>query len=49
VGGYQIRHALAERNKSGDTAAVHFTPSSTASTALTDQLRQQVYSLGFVR
>lgn len=26
VGWYQVRNALAERNKSGDTAPVNFTP-----------------------
>ena len=49
VGWYQIRNALAERNKSGDTAPINFSAFELACTARTDQLRQQVYSLGFVR
>jgi hypothetical protein len=49
VGWYQIRNALAERNKSGDTVPIHFTPMETAYAALTDKLRPQVFSLGFLR
>lgn len=49
VGWYQIRNALAERNKSGDTAPINFTPFEAAYQALTDKLRPQVYSLGFLR
>ncbi|PVE41339.1 hypothetical protein H663_017830 [Limnohabitans planktonicus II-D5] len=49
VGWYQIRNALAERNKSGDTAPVNFTPFESAYQALTDKLRPQVFSLGFLR
>jgi hypothetical protein len=49
VGWYQIRNALAERNKSGDTAPVNFTPFEVAYQALTDKLRPQVFSLGFLR
>ncbi|MEY4254331.1 MAG: hypothetical protein RLZZ566_1801, partial [Pseudomonadota bacterium] len=49
VGWYQIRNALAERNKSGDTTPIHFTPMETAYAALTDKLRPQVFSLGFLR
>jgi hypothetical protein len=49
VGWYQIRNALAERNKSGDTAPVNFTPFEAAYQALTDKLRPQVFSLGFLR
>ncbi len=49
VGWYQIRNALAERNKSGDTAPVNFTPFELAYQALTDKLRPQVFSLGFLR
>ncbi len=49
VGWYQIRNALAERNKSGDTAPVNFTPFETAYEALTIKLRPQVFSLGFLR
>ena len=49
VGWYQIRNALAERNKNGDTAPVNFTPFEQAYQALTDKLRPQVFSLGFLR
>ena len=49
VGWYQIRNALAERNKSGDTAPVNFTPFEVAYQALTNKLRPQVFSLGFLR
>jgi len=49
VGWYQIRNALAERNKSGDTAPVNFTPLELAYEALTTKLRPQVFSLGFLR
>ncbi len=49
VGWYQIRNALAERNKSGDTAPIHFSPLEDAYAALTDKLRPQVFSLGFLR
>lgn len=49
VGWYQIRNALAERNKSGDTAPINFSPLEDAYAALTDKLRPQVYSLGFLR
>jgi hypothetical protein len=43
------RNALAERNKSGDTAPVNFTPFELAYQALTHKLRPQVFSLGFLR
>jgi hypothetical protein len=49
VGWYQIRNALAERNKSGDTVPVNFTPFETAYEALTAKLRPQVFILGFLR
>jgi hypothetical protein len=49
VGWYQIRNALAERNKSGDTAPVNFAPLEEAYQVLTDKLRPQVFSLGFLR
>jgi hypothetical protein len=49
VGWYQIRNALAERNKSGDTAPVNFKPFDVAYEALTNKLRPQVFSLGFLR
>ena len=49
VGWYQIRNALAERNKSGDTAPVNFITMEAAYAALTDKLRPMVFSLGFLR
>jgi hypothetical protein len=49
VGWYQIRNAQAERNKSGDTAPVNFKPFEVAYEALTQKLRPQVFSLGFLR
>lgn len=49
VGWYQIRNALKARNKSGDTAPVNFKPFEAAYQALTDKLRPQVFSLGFLR
>ena len=49
VGWYQIRNDLAERNKSGDTAPVNFTPFEVAYQTLTDKLRPLVFSLGFLR
>ena len=49
VGWYQIRNALAERNKSGDTAPINFSAFELAYATLTDKLRPQVYSLGFLR
>jgi hypothetical protein len=49
VGWYQVRNALAERNKSGDTAPVNFSPFEAAYQALTAKLRPQVFSLGFLR
>jgi hypothetical protein len=36
-------------HKSGDTAPVNFTPFESAHQALTDKLRPQVFSLGFLR
>lgn len=49
VGWYQIRNALGERNKSGDTAPINFTPFEIAYDVLTTKLRPQVFSLGFLR
>jgi hypothetical protein len=49
VGWYQIRNALTERNKSGDTAPVNFTPLEIAYEALTEKLRPQVFTLGFLK
>lgn len=49
VGWYQIRNALKARNASGDTAPVNFNPFEQAYQALTDKLKPQVFSLGFLR
>jgi hypothetical protein len=49
VGWYQIRNALKARNASGDIAPVNFGPFELAYQALTDKLRPEVYSLGFLR
>jgi hypothetical protein len=49
VGWYQIRKALAERNKSGDTAPVNFRRFETAYEVLTEKLRPQVFTLGFLK
>lgn len=46
---YQIRIALKARNASGDTAPVNFTPFEQAYQTLTDKLKPQVFSLGFLR
>lgn len=49
VGWYQIRNALAERNKSGDTTPVNFSPFEAAYEDLTEKLRPQVFNLGFLK
>jgi hypothetical protein len=49
VGWYQIRNALKARNASGDTAPVNFGPFEATYQALTDKLRPQVFTLGFLR
>ena len=49
VGWYQIRNTLAARNQSGDAAPVSFVPFEEAYETLTDKLRPQVFSLGFLR
>ena len=49
VGWYQIRNALAARNSSGDTAPVNFGLMESAYQVLSDKLRPQVFSLGFLR
>ncbi|MEQ1602831.1 MAG: hypothetical protein ABL885_13810, partial [Methylophilaceae bacterium] len=49
VGWYQIRNALKKRNESGDSAPVDFTPFESAYQNLSEKLRPQVYSLGFLR
>ena len=46
---FQVRTALARRNASGDTAPVNFGPFEAAYQALTDKLRPQVFTLGFLR
>jgi hypothetical protein len=49
VGWYQIRNALAARNASGDSAPVNFGPFEQAYQLLSDKLRPQVFTLGFLR
>jgi len=49
VGWYQIRNALKARNASGDTTPVNFGPFESAYQTLTDKLRPQVFTLGFLR
>ncbi len=49
VGWYQIRNALAERNKSDDAAPVSLAPLEDSYQVLTEKLRLQVFSLGFLR
>ena len=49
VGWYQIRNALKKRNESGDTVPVSFAAFESAYESLTDKLRPQVFSLGFLR
>ena len=49
VGWYQVRNALKARNASGDTAPVNFGPFEAVYQVLTDKLRPQVFSLGFLR
>ncbi len=49
VGRYQIRNALKKRNESGDFPPVSFTPFEEAYKALSEKLRPQVFSYGFLR
>lgn len=49
VGWYQIRSALKARNASGDTLPVSFASFEQAYQTLTDKLRPQVFTLGFLR
>ena len=49
VGWYQVRNALKARNASGDTVSVNHGPFELAYQALSDKLRPQVFSLGFLR
>jgi hypothetical protein len=49
VGWYQIRNALKARNASGDSLPVDFSGFEAAYQSLSDKLRPQVFSLGFLR
>ncbi|TGL75388.1 hypothetical protein [Leptospira levettii] len=49
VGWYQIRKALQARNASGDFPIVSFSAFEKAYATLSEKLRPQVYSLGFLR
>ena len=49
VGWYQIRNALKARNASGDFTPVSFAEFEAAYKTLSDKLRPQVYTLGFLR
>ena len=49
AGWFQVRTALGKRNASGDTTPINFTPFELAYQALTEKLKPQVFSLGFLR
>lgn len=49
VGWYQIRMALKAQNESGNTIPVNFEPFETAYKALSEKLRPQVYTYGFLK
>lgn len=49
VGWYQVRNALRARNASGDSLPVDFSRFETAYQSLSDKLRPQVFTLGFLR
>ncbi|MDD5480573.1 hypothetical protein [Rhodoferax sp.] len=49
VGWYQVRNALAARNASADTPPVNFGQFEAAYQLLSDKLRPQVFTLGFLR
>ena len=49
VGWYQIRNALKARNAYADTPPVNFEPFEKVYQELTNKLRPQVFSLGFLR
>ena len=49
VGWYQIRMALKAQNESGNTVPVNFDPFETAYKALSEKLRPQVYTYGFLK
>ena len=49
VGWYQIRMALKAQNESGNTIPVNFEPIETAYKALSEKLRPQVYTYGFLK
>ena len=49
AGWFQVRTALGKRNASGDTTPVNFAPFELAYQTLTEKLKPQVFSLGFLR
>ena len=49
VGWYQIRMALKAQNESGNTVPVNFEPFETAYKTLSEKLRPQVYTYGFLK
>lgn len=49
VGWYQVRNALKKRNESGDTVPISFADFEKAYESLSEKLRPQVFSLGFLR
>jgi hypothetical protein len=49
VGWYQIRNALKQRERAGDSAPVDFSAFEAAYKALTEKLVPQVYELGFLK
>ncbi|MFC3050602.1 hypothetical protein [Kordiimonas pumila] len=49
VGWYQVRNALKKRNESGDYVTIDFSLFENAYKTLSQKLRPQVYSLGFLR
>ncbi|WP_018150529.1 hypothetical protein [Leeia oryzae] len=49
VGWYQIRKALSARSASGDSVPINFSPFELAYQTLSEKLRPQVFSLGFLR
>ena len=49
VGWYQIRMALKAQNESGNTIPVNFEPFEAAYKALSEKLRPQVYTYGFLK
>lgn len=49
VGWYQIRMALKAQNETGNTISVNFEPFETAYKTLSEKLRPQVYTYGFLK